>query len=73
MADEERTPYRYKVTVNKWFTYQDVIFRPAEVEGPKKGFPRYLVPPATFLGTIEDGTPFKDLCATVDPEFEQPA
>jgi hypothetical protein len=73
MADEQQIPSNWKVTVNKWFQYQDVIFRPAEVDGPKKGFPRYTVPHAIYSGTIDDGTPFKDLCMTADPIFERPA
>jgi hypothetical protein len=63
-------PSRYEVTVNKWFQHQDVVFRPAETEGPKAGFPRYQVPAMIYNGTISDGTPFKDMCATADPVFE---
>ncbi len=69
MAD----PTKYKITVNKWFTYQDVNFRPAETEGPKAGFPRYQVPATIYNGTISDGTPFKDLCDTADPVYEDDA
>ena len=66
-------PTKYKITVSKWFQYQDVMFRPAETEGPKAGFPRYQVPAAIYNSTVDDGTPFKDLCATADPIFEQEA
>lgn len=64
---------KYKITVNKWFKYQDVIFRPPETDGPKKGFPRYQVPVAVYNGTTDEGVPFKDLCETADPIFEQEA
>ncbi len=69
MAD----PTKYKVTVKQWFTYQDVIFRPAETEGPKAGFPRYQVPAAIYNGTIDDGTAFASMCASADPVFEDDA
>ena len=64
MAD----PTGYKVTVNKWFKSNNVVFRPAETEGQKKGYPVYRVPMSVYNGTV-DGTPFKDLCATAEPEF----
>lgn len=69
MADEQ-TPSMWKITVNRYFKFNDVIFRPAETEGPKKGFPRYQVPHHLYSGTIEDGTAFKDCCATADPVFD---
>lgn len=62
-------PTGYKVTVNKWFKSNNVVFRPAEVDGPKKGFPVYHVPVAVYNGNAEDGTPFADLCATAEPEY----
>jgi hypothetical protein len=64
MAD----PTGYKVTVNKWFKAHNVMFRPAETDGPKKGYPVYHVPPHIYDSTI-DGTPFRDLCATAEPEY----
>lgn len=66
MAD----PIRYRVTVNKYFKAHDMVFRPADVDGPKKGFPVYRVPPHVYDGDVE-GTPFRDLCATAEPEFER--
>jgi hypothetical protein len=62
-------PIAWKVTVNKWFKSQNVNFRPAEVDGPKKGYPRYSVPVAVYNGTTDDGTPFASLCATAEPEY----
>jgi hypothetical protein len=67
MAD----PTTWKITVNRFFTHNDVIFRPPEAEGPKKGFPRYEVPHHIYSGNLEDGTAFADCCATADPVFEQ--
>jgi hypothetical protein len=64
MAD----PTGYKVTVNKWFKAHNVMFRPAETDGPKKGYPVYSVPPHIYDSTV-DGVPFKDLCASAEPEF----
>lgn len=62
-------PTRYSITVKQWFQFQDVVFRPAETEGMKAGFPRYEVPAMVYNGSV-DGTPFKDLCATADPVYE---
>ena len=64
----ENVPVRYKVTVNKWFKAHNMMFRPPETDGPKKGYPNYRVPPHIYDGSVE-GVPFKDLCATVEPEF----
>jgi hypothetical protein len=42
---------------------------PAAVAGPKKGYPRYEVPPAVYNGTLDNGTRFSDACATADPVY----
>jgi hypothetical protein len=65
MAD----PTFYKITVNRVFVLNDVAFGPAMADGPKKGFPRYTIPADVYNGTLLDGTPFKDVCATVDPVY----
>lgn len=63
-------PIRYKVTVNRPFVIGDVVFGPAEQDGPKKGYPNYRVPPEMYLNaTLTDGTPFRDACATAEPEY----
>lgn len=67
MAD----PRNYRVTVKRPFVVGEIVFGPAEVEGPKKGYPQYRVPPEFYLNaTLTDGTPFKDECATAEPEFD---
>ena len=60
---------RYKVTVNKWFKHNNVMFRPPEVDGPKKGYPTYRVPPHILDSNVEGEGSFRDLCATIDPEY----
>lgn len=64
------TPVKYMVTVNKFFQFQDLVFRPPEMDGPKAGFPCYQVPAAIYNGTIDDGTAFSTLCATADPIYD---
>jgi hypothetical protein len=66
-------PVRYRVTVDRIFVLGEVAFGPPMVDGPKKGYPRYTVPVETYNGTLSDGTPFKDVCLTADPIFEEPA
>lgn len=66
MAD----PIAYRVTVNRPFIFMDMPFGPAAVEGPQKGFPNYEFPADIFnSATLADGTPIKDVCATVDPVY----
>lgn len=65
-------PVAYKVTMNRVFVLGDVVFGPAELDGVKKGYPRYTVPADVYNGTLSDGsTPFKDACATADPVYAE--
>jgi len=65
MAD----PFKYRITVNRPFLLNGMYFNPAAKIGPKIGFPRYEVPPEVYNGTLDDGTPFSQACATVDPVY----
>jgi hypothetical protein len=64
MAD----PIRWRVTVKEPFVIGDMVFGPARVDGKKAGYPSYRVSPEVYNSTV-DGKPFKDLCATADPEY----